>query len=154
MNGVNKMRSTTKPQSVSRWHRFFRLRRQDNEPKPSVAVATRMRGAARSSTRRTSASYLVVFLLVVMAVAGAFVFHLHVRFQGVWLGYETSRARAERARLLIERRELRLELASLKSPARIETEAREKLGMEMPDHDRIIPIGKKLTPILASGRVR
>jgi cell division protein FtsL len=87
-------------------------------------------------------------------VAAAFVYHLHVRFEGVWLGYDTSRARAEKARLLVERRELRLELATLKSPERVTEEAIEKLGMSMPEHDQIIPIGKVSKQVLASGRPR
>jgi cell division protein FtsL len=99
-------------------------------------------------------SFLLAALLVVCIAAAAFAYHLHVRFEGVWLGYETSRARAEHARLLVERRELRLELASLKSPGEVETEARERLGMEVPDHRRIIPIGKTLKPVLASGHAR
>jgi cell division protein FtsL len=56
--------------------------------------------------------------------------------------------------LVAEQRELRLELSSLKSPERVETEAREKLGMEMPGNDRIIPINKKTAPVVASGRAR
>jgi cell division protein FtsL len=53
--------------------------------------------------------------------------------------------------LLLERRELRLELASLKSPGRVETEARERLGMEIPDHRRIVPVGRKRKSISVSG---
>jgi cell division protein FtsL len=78
--------------------------------------------------------------MVIALVAGAFVSHLYVRYDGIRLGYETSKARALRTRMLLERRELRLELASLKSPREIETEARERLGMTAPDHDRIVPI--------------
>jgi cell division protein FtsL len=100
------------------------------------------------------ASFLAFSLLVIVISCSAFVYHLHVRFEGVRLGYDTSQARAERARLLVERRELRLELASLKSPGEVETEAREKLGMDTPDHRRIIPIGKTRKPVLASGRAR
>jgi cell division protein FtsL len=96
----------------------------------------------------------VLICLVVAIVAAAFAFHLHVRFEGVRLGYETSQTRAERARLVVERRELRLELASLKAPQRVEAEARERLGMEIPDHRRIIPIGKKRKTQVASGGAR
>ena len=47
--------------------------------------------------------------------------------------------------------ELRLELASLKSPARVEAEARERLGMAVPGHDRIILIGEARRPASVSG---
>jgi cell division protein FtsL len=109
---------------------------------------------AASAKEQPPVFYLVVMLFVIAVVTGAFVYHLHVRFEGVWLGYETSRARAEKARLLVERRELRLEMASLKSPDRVELEATEKLGMHMPDHDQIVPIGKQRKQVLASGRPR
>ena len=100
------------------------------------------------------AFYLVVMMFVIATVTGAFIYHLHVRFEGVWLGYETSKARAEKARLLVERRELRLELATLKSPERVKLEAVEKLGMSMPEHEQIVPVNEKTKPVLASGRPR
>lgn len=98
--------------------------------------------------------YLAVFFLVLMMISGAFATHLWVRFEGVRLGYATSLARDERAKLLLERRELRLELASLKAPARVEAEARDKLGMEVPEHARIIPVGKASNQLVASGGAR
>lgn len=99
-------------------------------------------------------AFLFVFVVLCILVTSGLIYHLNLRFEGVWLGYETSRARAERAQLVAERRELRLELSSLKAPERIETEAREKLGMEMPAMDQIVPMEKKMTPVLASGRAR
>jgi cell division protein FtsL len=112
--------------------------------------------AIETSTKRAQAPafYLVVMMFVIAVVTAAFVYHLHIRFEGVWLGYETSRARAEKARLLVERRELRLELASLKSPEKVKLEATEKLGMSMPEHEQIIPIHKRAKRVLASGRPR
>ena len=89
--------------------------------------------------------------VLIVVVAAAFVYHLGIRFEGVRLGYETSKARALQTRLLLERRELRLELASLKSPGRVESDARDKLGMEIPDHDRIVPIGEKNKVVSISG---
>ncbi len=122
------------------------------------AVTRRPSSGGRGNAKRrstisetASAGYLILFLLVMACTVGAFVWHLSVRYEGIRLGYETSRARAERARLLVERRELRLELASLKAPEKIEAMAREKLDMEMPKHDRIVTIGKKRRAVLASG---
>jgi len=97
------------------------------------------------------AGYLALLSLIVFAVAAAFVFHLHVRFAGVELGYATSSARARQSRLLLERQELRLELASLKSPARVEADARERLGIVVPVHDRIIVIGEARRVVSVSG---
>lgn len=111
--------------------------------KPSVPVP-----------KQASVSYLLLFVMAAVLACGGFIYHLQLRFEGVRLGYATSRARAEQARLVAEQRELRLELSSLKSPERIEAEAREKLSMKMPENDRIVSMGKKAAPVLASGRAR
>lgn len=108
-------------------------------------------GSSLSNRSRLGAGYLLLLTLVLALVTGAFLAHLYIRFEGVRLGYETNRARAARTRLLLERRELRLELASLKSPGRVEAEARERLGMEIPDHRRIVSVGKKRKTISVSG---
>jgi cell division protein FtsL len=110
--------------------------------------------SAADRQRRTpsiGAGYLALLCLIIFAVAAAFVFHLHVRFDGIELGYATSAARARQSRLLLERQELRLELASLKSPARVEADARERLGMEVPGHDRIFVIGEARRVVSVSG---
>jgi cell division protein FtsL len=150
----NKRRKTSRSPLGAEWTKWIFRRPEEQRPEPSAPPSPTRPRRSPAGHPRTSAWYLVLFFFAVIAASGAFVVHLNVRFEGVRLGYETSRARAERSRLLVERRELRLELASLKSPARVESEARERLGMEMPDHTRIIPIGKKLAPVLASGRAR
>jgi cell division protein FtsL len=122
--------------------------------KARVRFSSRLHSMRRSTAEKTPASYLFVVCVVVALVCAAFVFHLQVRFEGVRLGYLTSQARVQRARMLVERRELRLELASLKAPKHVESEAREKLDMEMPDYRRIVTIGSKRKAVLASGRAR
>ena len=88
-----------------------------------------------------------------LAVA-AFVMHLHVRFDIIQMGYSLSNAQAEQRRLRLSQRELRLELATLKEPGRIEEQARSMLGMERPDHDRIVPIGNRRQRRRNAGRRR
>ncbi|MCP4197227.1 MAG: cell division protein FtsL [Proteobacteria bacterium] len=119
-----------------------------------VRFGSRLHSPRPPTAEKTPASYLCVVCVVVALVCAAFVFHLHVRFEGVRLGYLTSQARVHKTRLLVERRELRLELASLKAPKHVESEAREKLDMEMPDYRRIVTIGSKRKAVLASGRAR
>lgn len=145
MNGQNRRRKPSKPERSFSFP-FLNVTEKLDAVEASIETP--------SKKPQAPAFYLVVMLFVIAAVAGAFVYHLHVRFEGVWLGYETSKARAERARLLVERRELRLELATLKSPERVEVEAAEKLGMTMPEHEQIIPVGKKRKQVVASGRPR
>ena len=123
-------------------------------PSFSKRVGTVFSPPAGPLEKQASGSYLVLFVLLSILCCGGLIYHLHLRFEGVRLGYETSRIRAERARLVAEQRELSLELSSLKSPERIESEAREKLGMGLPDLDQIVPMEKRSSPVLASGRAR
>jgi cell division protein FtsL len=152
MSGGNRRR---KGNSVSAVSFFSFFKREGVSPFSNTALNTqRTSRAPRTRVEQASLSYLVIFTLLSVLITGALIYHLHLRFDGVRLGYETSRARAERAQLVAEQRELRLELSSLKSPERVEAEAREKLGMEMPGNDRIIPIDRKAAPVVASGRAR
>jgi len=148
----NRRGARTRPARRSSW--LDLVRRRPGRPGTAEKIEA---GAAwsldprRAERTRLGGGYLLLLTLVIALVTGAFVAHLYVRFEGVRLGYETNRARAARTRLLLERRELRLELASLKSPGRVETEARERLGMEIPDHRRIVPVGRKRKSISVSG---
>jgi cell division protein FtsL len=70
---------------------------------------------------------LLVLLFVVVGVV-----HVTSRILVVSAGYELSRIEAQHRRLSLENDRLKLELATLKSPARLERHAREKLGMGPP----------------------
>lgn len=58
--------------------------------------------------------------------------HVWLRLQVVRLGYELSAARQMQLRLEHERRELEVELATLRDPGRIDSVARGRLGMTDP----------------------
>jgi cell division protein FtsL len=136
----------------SRWtYVLFRPAAPRAKRSSTPAAKSPPTSASPRSETKLGAGYLALFSLIVFAVAAAFVLHLHVRFDGIELGYATSAARARQSRLLLERQELRLELASLKSPARVEADARERLGMEVPGHDRIIVIGETRRFVSVSG---
>jgi cell division protein FtsL len=138
----------TRPRRSGSWLGLIRRNRPEARPASGPEPA---RGRGWAAGAQTSVGYLLLLTLVLAVVTVAMLAHLYVRFEGVRLGYETNRARATRTRLLLERRELRLELASLKSPDRVEAEARERLGMEIPDHRRIVPVGGKLEVLSVSG---
>jgi cell division protein FtsL len=111
--------------------------------------------AEREAQRRTHAprGFLWVWAVAVALATLAFVVHLHVRFQIIQTGYALSQAQGEQRRMRLAQRELRLELATLKEPGRIEGQARELLGMERPDHERIIRLdGRRQRPRLAERR--
>lgn len=128
------------------------LMRKSARPAQNVGQSLGHRdGVSRVYPSGMSVLYVLMMTVVIVIVCGAFIFHLSVRFEGVRLGYETSKARSLQTRLLLEQRELRLELASLKAPERVEADAREKLGMEVPDHGRIVPIDRKRKVVSVSG---
>lgn len=85
--------------------------------------------------------FLTLWSLAVLAVTAAFVLYLGLRVRSVELGYELGRSHARVARLREVKRVLELELASHKTPERVELVARNLLGMSEPGPDRILPAG-------------
>lgn len=79
---------------------------------------------------------------VVLTLAGAFLLVLGglavvgLRIQQVHLGYQLDTLRVERVRLEMLLRELEVEVATLRSPARVEMRARQ-LGLTVPTHQQI-----------------
>jgi cell division protein FtsL len=110
--------------------------------------------AERSERVRARAprGFLWVWTLAVALATAAFVAHLNVRFQIIQTGYALSQAQGEQRRMRLAQRELRLELATLKEPGRIEEQARALMGMERPDHQRIIRLDGRRGPRLAARR--
>ncbi|MBK7583043.1 MAG: hypothetical protein IPI67_22955 [Myxococcales bacterium] len=85
--------------------------------------------------------FLTLWTLAVLAATAAFVLYLGLRVRSVELGYELGRAHARVARLREVKRVLELELASHKTPERVDLVARSLLGMSEPTGDRILPAG-------------
>jgi len=67
-----------------------------------------------------------------LPLAGLGIFHVWSRTRVLDAGYEFGRLEAENRRLLDERDRLNLEVATLRSPGRLERYARERLGMAPP----------------------
>jgi cell division protein FtsL len=88
-----------------------------------------------------SRPFLVLWTLAVVAATSAFVLHLALRVRSVELGYELGRAHARVARLREIKRVHELELASQKTPERVDLVARTLLGMSEPPPERIISAG-------------
>jgi hypothetical protein len=87
--------------------------------------------------------FLTLWTLAVLAATAAFVLHLGLRVRSVELGYELGRAHARVARLREVRHVLELEVASHKTPERVDFVARTLLGMGEPTPDRILPAGRR-----------
>jgi cell division protein FtsL len=86
-------------------------------------------------------AFLALWVLAVVSATAAFVLHLSLRVRSVELGYELGRTHARVARLREVKHVLELELASHKTPERVEFVARTLLGMSEPSADRILPAG-------------
>jgi len=83
-----------------------------------------------SGSRGTRA--LLAAALLALPLAGVGIFHVWTRTRVLRAGYELGRLEAEHRRLAAERDRLRLEVATLRSPGRLERFARERLGMAPP----------------------
>jgi cell division protein FtsL len=75
-----------------------------------------------------------------LALVGSFVVlvavglgHVSLRYRVIRVGYALAEKLAERRALEEENRQLRLEEALLRNPARVEQIARQRLGMARPD---------------------
>jgi hypothetical protein len=84
----------------------------------------------------------LLWVLAVASATTAFVFHVALRVRAVELGYELGRTHAHVARLREVKHVLEVELASHKTPERVEFVARTLLGMSEPTPDRILPAGE------------
>ena len=90
---------------------------------------------------RSDRPFLVLWTLAVASATTAFVLHVALRVRAVELGYELGRTHAHVARLREVKHVLELELASHKTPERVELVARTLLGMSEPGPERIFSAG-------------
>jgi len=85
-------------------------------------------------------NFLLLFTLLLLFLIGGSLFYVWSRIQVIQLGYEISSAlKVERA-LTEENKKLRVEIATLKSYARIEKLAVEELRMAKPKPEQVIVI--------------
>jgi cell division protein FtsL len=91
-----------------------------------------------SGPREVNRNLIFVALVVALAFIGCSLFYVWSHQQIVSLGYEISQAIGEEQELLQENKKLRLELAALKAPRRIERMASQELGLVTPQKDQLI----------------
>ncbi len=95
---------------------------------------------SRSGPKRIKLKFLILFsLLTFFSIAGS-LFYVWSRIQVIQLGYEISNALKEERTLTEANKRLRLQIATLKSYARIEKFALEELNMSKPKPDQVIVI--------------
>lgn len=104
--------------------------------------------------RKSERTFLTMWTLAVLAATAAFVLHLGLRVKSVELGYELGREHGRVARLREVKHVLELEVASHKTPERVDFVARTLLGMSEPTADRILPAGRRPAPESAQAHVQ
>jgi cell division protein FtsL len=92
---------------------------------------------AKTAPPKLKYSVFLFIAFVLMAVAITYVWS-HV--QMTKLEYQIAEEMTQKEQLLDEQRKLKLELATLKSPQRIEAIAKASLNLSYPDRDQIIVI--------------
>ncbi|QSQ24039.1 cell division protein FtsL [Pyxidicoccus parkwayensis] len=106
-----------------------------------MSKATSRLGSTRGSVSVTGVlMHLLPAVLLFALFAGVGMLHVTSRVLVVDMGYRLSSAEAESRTLTRENDRLKLELATLKAPARLERVAREQLGMAMPTGGAVVSV--------------
>lgn len=110
-----------------------------------AAVSARSRKTARQKRIPSGRSHRAdrrqrVFVMGIFALAliGVVLIHVWLRLQVVQMGYVFSTINKLQGRLEQENRELKIELATLTSPERLEALARKRLGLVPPEKGQVI----------------
>ena len=98
-----------------------------------------MEGAARARPASRKSPVLFSAILLSFLIGGSLVY-VWSRIQVIQVGYEISNAMKSGRGFVEENKKLRVEVATLKSYARIERIATEELGMSKPGSDQVIVI--------------
>lgn len=92
-----------------------------------------------SRSARTGRRQLVLSTLVLtIGLIGLVLVHVWLRLQVVHMGYVLATTSKLQNRLEQENRELKIELATLTSPERLESLARQRLGLRAPEKGQVI----------------
>lgn len=95
---------------------------------------------SRPKTRRfyVTPRQLLLTIFMLFLFMGSSIGYVWSNFQSTRIGYDLSQLKREEMKLREENQRLRLELAILKSPQRLETQAIERLGLRQPTPEQII----------------
>ena len=97
---------------------------------------------------------IAVVLLAFACLAGAGLFHTWLRIQGLNMGYRLSAVTHAHKKLLRENEELKLEVATLQAPSRIEHLARTQLHMVDPRPDQVVVVREPPLPRIPRATAR
>ena len=103
------------------------------QPRRTIGAKRERAEPARGKRRR-----FVIVALLVLGLIGAVLVHVWLRLQVVRMGYVLSTTSKLQARLEQENRELKVELATMTSPDRLEALARQRLGLVQPEKGQVV----------------
>ena len=119
---------------------------------PAFSAVRRQPVAERSlELRRRHIKQVVILLAIVMGFALLFVWN---RVRVIQLGYEVSELRKETADLTEQKDQLEADVATLRSPKRLEKIAREHFGMRLPQGDEIVFVKQEIGEIARSEELK
>jgi cell division protein FtsL len=90
------------------------------------------------SRRSTKSPWALLCGCLIVTLIGLVWVHVWLRLQVVHMGYVLSTTSKLHGRLEQENRELKIELATLTSPERLEALARRRLGLKQPEKGQVI----------------
>lgn len=106
----------------------------------SAGASSRQTASSKRERPSRAGGHQSVFggALLAVGLIGVLLIHVWLRLQVVHLGYVLSTATKLQNRLEQENRELKIELATMTSPDRLEALARRRLGLVPPEKGQII----------------
>ena len=106
----------------------------------SVSVSSRVTSSSKRERvdRTRGRQGIIVSTLLALGLIGVLLVHVWLRLQVVHMGYVLSTATKLQSRLEQENRELKIDLATMTSPDRLEALARRRLGLVPPEKGQII----------------
>jgi cell division protein FtsL len=95
---------------------------------------------SKSKPKRMKLRFVLLFTVIMLFFIGGSLFYVWSRIQVIQLGYEISNALKEERALTETNKKLKVEIATLKSYARIEKLAVEELRMAKPKPEQVIVV--------------
>lgn len=92
----------------------------------------------KSAGRRQRPRHVMLIAFLVLGLVGVALLHVWLRLQVVQMGYVLSTTSKLQSQLEQENRELKVELATLTSPDRLEAMSRRRLGLRPPEKGQVI----------------
>lgn len=86
--------------------------------------------------------FLFAFVSLVVLASACAIFYIGTHIQAVNLGYKIGQELQRKEQLIEENKRLSLEIARLKSPTRIEAEAKETFGLELPKTQQVFYLSR------------